>query len=240
MVFMSYELELLINGRVCRGFVSETAGSAEQTFKIIHNHKYAEIHMILDGDANFLIGGKLMKFQDRDAFLIPAGVYHCCRDIGENTRDIAFQVAADAGDFAVNRQPETVLGEIAREISVLGVGEGGGRLAALLSYVGSDFFPQPKIFEMTDTAAVIHEFISQNYNRDIKTADLAEVLNFSEKHTERLVKRFTGVTFREALTDYRLTVADFLIKNTDMRPSAAAAYVGYSTYSGFWKARRRK
>ena len=144
---MSYELELLINGRVCRGFVSATAGSAEQIFKIIHNHKYAEIHMILDGGANFLIGGKLMKFQDRDAFLIPAGVYHCCRDIGENARDIAFQVAADAGDFAVNRQPETVLGEIAREISVLGVGEGGGRLAALLSYVGSDFFPQPKIFE---------------------------------------------------------------------------------------------
>lgn len=237
---MIYETELLVNGRQCKGFISETAGSAKQVSKIIHNHKYAEIHMVLGKTADFLIGGKRKTFHDRDTFLIPADVYHCCRDIGEETRDIAFQVAANVSDFAVKRQPKFILEEIERAISELHIGGICGQLSALLSYVCSEFFSETRIVETTDTAALIYEFISQNYNRgDIKISDLATALNFSEKHTERLVRKFTGVTFREALTEYRLTVAEYLMKNTDMTSVAAAAYVGYSTYSGFWKARRR-
>ncbi len=92
--------------------------------------------------------------------------------------------------------------------------------------------------EITDPAVLIYEFFSMRYNRNIKLSDLAAFLNYSEKHTERLLKKHTGMTFKNKLIEYRMKTAGFLRKSTAMTMTEIAGYVGYSNYSGFWKARK--
>ena len=67
-------------------------------------------------------------------------------------------------------------------------------------------------------------------------ADLARQLHFSEKHTARLVLKHTGQTFTQALTAQRMTIARHLAATTDMSLGDISRYVGYRSYSGFWKA----
>lgn len=40
------------------------------------------------------------------------------------------------------------------------------------------------------------------------------------------------------MMSYRIKVADFLEKNTGMNQSEISNYVGYSDYSGYWKAKK--
>lgn len=67
-------------------------------------------------------------------------------------------------------------------------------------------------------------------------SDLAARLYLSEKQTERLVLKHTGQTFKQKLSDTRVAMANVLIRETEMPLHKVAEYVGYSSYSGFWKA----
>ena len=93
-------------------------------------------------------------------------------------------------------------------------------LSLALEYVAED--GDIPLSKMTDTAAVIHEFISRHYNRNVRLAELAALLNFSEKQAERLVIKHTGTTFRKAVIKTRLTVADYLQRHTELTNAAIA------------------
>lgn len=114
-----------------------------------------------------------------------------------------------------------------------------GSLSALLSYVASSFCPAECLRQTRDDAVLISEFISKNYNRSISVAELAKQLCLSTKQTERLVKKYTGHSFKEAVMRERLRVAAFLEANSDMSRTAIAAYIGYANYSGYCKAKKR-
>lgn len=237
---MSYEFNLYINGKESKAFVQNFLMNAEHITRVIHCHRYAEVHIICGGYARFLIDDEVCDFSSGSVCIIPRGTYHCCIENSESAKHIAFQTEAIPDGFASGMLSETMVNELVGMIEEKGVQSDCGALSALLSFACSPFFDKIRMKKMTDRAAVIHEFISKNYNKDIKVSDLAEVLHFSDKQTERLVKKYTGVTFKNALADYRITVAEYLEKNTSMNEAEIAAYVGYSTYSGFWKAKKKR
>lgn len=238
---MNCELNIFINGEVTKAFLLGVFEGDKNFTKIIHRHKYAEIHIITNGNAEYTIGTSIYRFNSGDIIIIPAGIYHCCAGADNSTRYIAFQIAANTAKLATSRLSPATAEEILSVATNEFKPSSAAKLSALLSFVCAEFFGEDGICmrEISDTGAIISEYVSQNYNRDIKISDLAEKLHFSEKQTERLVKKYTGTAFKTMLTRHRLVVADFLEKNTNMSAQEIAEYVGYSGYSGLWKARKK-
>ena len=79
-----------------------------------------------------------------------------------------------------------------------------------------------------------------NYNKSVSLADLAAELHYSEKQTARLVQKHTGRTFKQAVVDYRVSVARQLERTTDLPLSEIAKQVGYNSYNGFWRSYRQR
>lgn len=236
---MVYELNSYINGEKNKIFFQSLLMTKENVTKIIHNHRYAEIYIVFDSKAKFLIDNKSCTFSSGTAFLIPAGTYHCCIETDENTKLIAFQTDIKSDCFLSRDISHNIISQIVSMAEKEDFIFNGAELSALLSVVANSFFPKVLIKQTQDYAAVIFEFLSDNYNREVKISELSKKLYLSDKQTTRLVKKYTGYTFKNAVANYRIKVADFLEKNTDMSKADIAVYVGYSSYSGYWKTKMR-
>lgn len=237
---MNYELDFFADGQKRKAFLQDGFfDTAENVTTIIHSHMYAEMHVILSGSTEFRIGNGIYSFTRGDVFLIPAGVYHCCIGNGTAFSHFAVQMDADISRLKTGKLSDAVLDEVLRTAEAVKRNGTRNRISAVLSlvlaYITED--GDVPLSRMTDTAAVIHEFISRHYNRNVRLAELAALLSFSEKQAERLVVKHTGTTFRRAVIKTRLTVADYLQRHTDLTNAAIAEYVGYATYSGFLKAK---
>ncbi len=239
---MDYELKLYINGKEETAFLQSGFFDVYSTSPSLHRHNYTEIHVIKEGSASFRIGNKIYDFEAGSVFILPAGLFHCCSDSSCGMQSVAFQITAPAAHFAVCRAPLSLLAEVTDCIAAIRSPNVCAKLSALLSYLCADFFAaDSELFsEISDPVIVIQEFLSLNYSRSPSLAELAALLHFSEKQTERLVKKHTGYPFKRAVAEYRMTVARYLETSTQMTAAEIAAYVGYSTYNGYWKARKRK
>lgn len=235
---MYYELNLYINKNLGKAFFKKLFMNENQMTRVIHCHKYDEVHIILDGNEKFQIGKEEFEFYKGDTFIIPRGLYHCCKSASKDLKHFSFQITECSLEVKKSCVSEMILEEF--ENSILNFQKNVGEISSLFSFFCSSFFREEKLEKMTDTAGLIFEFISQNYTVDVKVSDLAHELNYSVKQTERLVKKYTGMTFREALVEYRLIVADYLKKNFNLSDGEISLKIGYSSYSGFWKAKKRK
>ena len=87
---------------------------------------------------------------------------------------------------------------------------------------------------ITHVCTGVPGFISEGY-----LSDLADQLHISERHAERLVLQYTGRSFREELVAVRMRIAHQLMQAENASLEQIAKYVGYRSYSGFWKAMKR-
>lgn len=236
---MSCELKLYINGESKKAFLLAPLMNESNITRIVHSHKYAEIHIIYGGSATLLVENERHILSSGCICLVPAESYHCYLETDPSVNLIAFQTDADISEFKIRKISEAMLAETAAVIKDGGFYSDCSGLSALLSYAVSAFFPPVPVRKTEDIGVAIYEFISRNYNKGITVGDLAKKLYLSERQTERLIKKYTGHTFKEAVTNYRLTVAAFLESVTDMSKEEIASYVGYLNYSGYYKAVKR-
>lgn len=235
---MYYELNLYVNKKWGKAFFKKIIMDKTGITRVTHCHKYDEIHIIFDGSEKFQIGKEVYVFNKGDVFIIPKGMYHCNKSASDDLKHFAFQITECFSKVGKINVSERLLEEF--ENAVFDFQNNTGVLSSFLSLFCSYFFKEENVKKMTDTAGLIFEFISQNYIYDVKIPDLARELNYSVKQTERLVKKYTGMTFKEALVEHRLIVAEYLKKNFDFSDYEISLKVGYSSYSGFWKAKNRK
>jgi len=209
--------------------------------RTLHRHTYTEIHAISGGEAQFLIGTEACSFRDGDLFAIPSGVFHMCVSSAPEVVHTAFQTDARLPELARQRISPVLLRAFLEEIRTAPGQTDASRIRAFLSLLSCVLCPEspPPLLESRDHAFIIHEFFSHHYREEVTLADLARQLHFSEKHTARLVLKHTGQTFTQALTAQRITIARHLAATTDMSLGEIACYVGYRSYSGFWKAYRK-
>lgn len=238
---MEYELTFWRGGQKETAFLQNGFFDPQRATSSLHQHKYTEFHILQSGKATFYIGNTLHSFEAGDAFALPPGIFHCCTEAEAGTQSIAFQTTAAVAHFCASHVPQTILDELAQCINNLAEPSGCAKLAALLSYLCADFLPESTAHfqKISDPSMRIQEYISNHYSEACSLAELAALLHFSEKHTERLVKECTGQSFKRALVEYRMTVADYLKRNTQKSDAEIADYVGYATYNGFWKARTK-
>ncbi len=238
---MNYELNICINNEVCRAFLQKGFFDTSASPGILHCHKYSEVHIIIGGKASLWIENGVREFSPGDAFIIPPEIYHCITESEKETGHIAFQIEARIDAFRTTKLSAALIDELLSLLPRLPK-EPTPRLSPLLSLLCADFFSEniEPIREITDASAIIYEFISQNYDREARLSELAEQLHFSSKQTERLIQRCYSCTFKEAMTDRRMTVAEFFEKNTDMTAQEISEKLGFSSFSGFWKAKKRR
>lgn len=234
---MSYELNSYINGAITKLYFQNPLMNAEGMTTITHNHKYTEFHIVFGGNIKMFIDNKKYTFSSGTVYSIPEEVYHCCVEAEPQTQIVAFQADIGLNVFEQYVIDQTIIKKIVDILSKESFYSSCSALSALLSFAVSDFFQSEHMQCSKDYAIAIYDFISRNYSYSMSVSELAKKLHLSDKQTERLTKKYTGYTFKKAMIHYRIKVANFLEKNTDMSKSEISNYVGYSNYSGYWKAK---
>jgi AraC family transcriptional regulator len=85
----------------------------------------------------------------------------------------------------------------------------------------------------------VTEFISDNYGRDIKLAELAQVAGMSSFHFAREFKRTTGTTPHQYLIKFRIERAKTLLAKRDLPLIEVSLRSGFSHQSHFTRLFRR-
>jgi AraC-like DNA-binding protein len=197
-----------------------------------HSHRYPEVHIFISGEGSYLVGGQTYPMQAGDVLLIPAGVLHetSCSQGG---RVMGFEIDVKAEHLRMFRLPAPLI----EELDACRGGDLDGKMPALYyllaQITGEELYT---VSPNEDVAYLIDAYLEKNYHRPVRLAELSAALCLSNRQTERIIKALTGNTFGELLTAHRLAVAERLAATTDMKMSEIAAYVGFSTYSGFRRA----
>ena len=79
----------------------------------------------------------------------------------------------------------------------------------------------------------IDRFFADHYAEKITLAQLAEELHFSKTHTNRILRKYIGMTFAEKLMQTRLQAAKKLLISNELSINQIAERCGYTTLRGF-------
>ena len=211
-----------------------------ETKPLLHKHNYAEIHIVSGGTAEFHIGNQIYTSTGSTLLIIPANVFHFVKYADPDVRHTAFQIEYDAQSFAVKHASTQTVLDFMDEIQTSRSSDNYTTVVAYISLFCNLLFPKEvSVQPIRDYRFLISEFFTQHYHEDLHLCDLAKALCLSERQTERLVLQATGHTFRQELTSVRINVAKYLLKTTTMSLEKIAYYIGYRSYSGFWKAMQK-
>ncbi len=218
-------------------FLQEGFYSASVTTPRLHNHHYEEIHIISNGTAVMQLDDKFLTLSSGDIIIIPRGVYHCFFSKDSYTLRSAFQIDCNVGNIVSHHIGNSITSEFFKEIRLCASSGDYSTVCPYISLFCAHLcgFGKASSKAVADYGFLIHEFFSRNYSKNIHLFDLAQSLHLSERQTARLVLEHTGNTFRKELIRIRLNIAKKLVES-GMSMKEAADYVGYNSYTGFWKA----
>lgn len=238
---MNYELTVRVANDIRTVFLQEGFFSDSAPTPHLHEHTYTEVHIIHGGKCSFAIGGKVYEVCAGELIAIPAHTMHTCLSFGEGAKHAAFQIKVKLPRIMLCTADSDVLDCFFSQINESEKTREFSKISAYISLLCSDLLSADVRMgnPITDYAFIIHEFFSNRYVHEVTLSDLAYELHLSEKQTDRLVQRYTGNTFRKELARQRISVAKHLESTTDMSLSEISRYVGYRSYSGFWKAYRK-
>lgn len=233
---MSGFVELKLGEKDIRVFCDKEFSVVDACFTPLHRHMYGEIHIIVSGEMKYCIEDKDLVLERGEAVFIPAKKFHRFSFDNGNAKFIALQL-----DLNIDVLKNCTLSKQTFESFLSALDENNGKIEKIIPYVYwiiSELIAdiQVSVKKNTDYSYLIYEYFGENYNKDISLSDLAEALHISEKQAQRIVKRETGNTFLKELTFYRMRMAQYLTDTYNMPLNKVAGYVGYASYSGFWKA----
>ncbi len=138
--------------------------------------------------------------------------------------------------------PQAILSLLCKDIQEYVLTGKDHKLKPLLSYICSDFFnkeTKKTLIPITSRELIIEDFFSKRYNSNPTLDDLARELMLSPKQTEREVKRITGNAFATKLAKRKINAAFILSQTTNLPLTKISELIGYSSYSGFYKAYKK-
>lgn len=224
-------MELLIK-ETCFSLIMDKLYAEKELSSPLHTHNYSEIHIVKEGIGIYTVNDAEYILSSGMAILIPPHTYHNVRSEA-NTSTFAFQVKNGAKELSVLHLTSEIIQGLFEAL------ENGKSYEKYILYILHSLFDDvsAELSKSTDYGYVIFEFFSQNYNKPISLADIADALNLCPMHAQRVIKKHTGRTFGENLLYHRMTAARKLMEKMPLADIAAT--VGYGSYSGFWKALKR-
>ena len=88
--------------------------------------------------------------------------------------------------------------------------------------------------------SIITNYITNNYEKDIRLSMIAEMVNMSESSFSHYFKKRTSQSFTSYLQDYRLGVVTKLLTETDMTINEISYSAGFNSLSNFNRAFKKK
>ena len=237
---MHYELSFKMIERDYKAFLQDGFYFSPKTDTSLHKHNYAEVHVLGEGKAEFLIDNQQITVNGPAVLTIPAPMMHCCTYQDEDLLHTAFQTDCQAEELRTYPIENGIVKAFFEEIHQCRKDGNYTTVALYIPLFCSRYHKeQHSVTEIKDYNFLISEFFILNYDKDVYLSDLADQLHISERHAERLVLQYTGRSFREELVAVRMRIANQLMQAENASLEQIAKYVGYRSYSGFWKAMKR-
>ena len=204
----------------------------------LHCHTHTEFHIMIGGNARFLIGKTVCEYASGEIFSVGPGILHTCIASAPDTMQVVFHMDDPVSGCQRCTLSPTLLQAFQEELRNHNTRPNYTTLACYIALFCSGFYPdsQATVSDTLDLAFTISEFFSHRYQEKVSLSDLATQLHLSNKQTERLVQKYTGRSFTDALISHRMAIAKYLIETTNLSLQEISEYVGYRSYSGFWKA----
>lgn len=235
---MYNELEVRIGTKTCKAFFKSKKEEFFNKISPIHNHHYTEIHLLARGEISFDVDNKRYNLTPGNILAVPQEMYHICLNTSLENTHICFFIDVSIKSPKLIEVPSNLIEGFIEDYKKAFDNGNYCKIASYVSLLCNDIFGDEVVYVKAsdDYAIVIEEFFSIHYAEDVRLFDLASQLCLSEKQTERLVLKHTGKTFKQKLSCTRVEMAKKLIEDSNMPMQKAAEYVGYKSYSGFWKA----
>ena len=236
---MNREFTIDINGKETNVYMQIGFFSHEDMSYPLHTHIFAEMHIFLNGSAVLKCDNDNISIKEGDVLIVPADMPHQYYSIEKNAKRITFLIERNCNTICKMSVLKPLLALLCDEIQDYVLSGRCCKLKALLSYICSDFFVEEttcSAIPITNRKLIIEEFFSKKYNSDVSLDDLAKELMLSKKQTAREVKKFTGNTFVGELSKRKINAAVILSRTTNLPLAKISEIVGYSSYSGFYKA----
>ena len=238
---MNYKLYVTLCDQPLTIFLANGFYSQSTTPTPLHRHGYTELHAVCGGKIDYSIGQERYVLEKGDFLVIPPHVQHSCDTVSDDALHISFFFDRTVTSAVNGHLPESLADRMMDEAR-RAAGENNyfaftGYVSLMLSGVFGDAVVRAK--EMRDDAFIIDSYIETRYASSPSLSELSEELKLSEKQAARLVKSYTGYSFTDMITQKRMKIAHILLDTTDMTLKEISEYVGYSSYSGFYKAFRK-
>ncbi len=238
-----YEFKIEIYGKKITVFMQNGFFQHDNFTQVLHHHNYFEIHSVAEGEATLKLGNNSYYLQKGDILLVDVGENHRYEDYNREFCPVIFQFSCNAA-FKEKRyqiNPLILQSTINAVDDFLKTGD-AAEIKAFLMIICAKLFKGEKetLNPITDPKFIISEYFSVNYISNANISELADKLGVGTKQASRLVKKHTGNNFRDELTKKRITMAKMLVEENALSLKAVAERVGYTSYSGFWKAYNSK
>lgn len=207
-----------------------------------HSHIYSELHIVYEKSLTYNIEGEIYTVNYGEIIVIPKDVsHHIVRN--NDSLKISFLVDYDFKDVFIINVNKSLVSDFALEIEKSKQSQNFNTIRVYLSFFFNYIATKHDHISLTtasDYKFLIHDFFTTRFNEeDVKLSTLSKTLSLSERQTERLIVEYTGKNFREFLAYSRIKKAKELIEFSDMSMNEIASFVGYKSYSGFWKAMKK-
>ena len=207
----------------------------------LYKYHEPELHLLSGGSARFIIGGEPCEVNSGELLLVPGGVFRRCEARTENAGHIVFRV-----ESAVRRARIYPLGQELTDsiFAAFDAAKNTGdavELAAYIALLCSRFCvgEPPVLRPVEDYTVLLTEFFARRYGEKLQMKDLAQSLEVTSRHAERLVLQCTGNTFGKELALTRAEAARQLLVEGLLLPEEIAVRAGYPSAAAFDKAMKR-
>jgi len=228
-----------------------------------HWHEHIEIHRVLSGEAEFVVGGKPFRLCAGNILIINSNELHsgACADGGYASDVLIFDIGYISEELAQKNyrfralipQDPAMSGLIFRVFEELaGRKEGYKQMCRalvqeLLVYICRNYVEEivpvresarrKKELERLDA---VLQYIDAHYADPLPNAELAEVMCLSEGRFDHLFGKSMGCPPRQYINDIRLEKAKKLLESHNMTTTEVAEMVGFRDYNHFGRLFRKK
>lgn len=235
---MGYDKQLFEKGKYVK--LDKYSGK-KGTMPKHHYHDLFEIYLLEEGECKYFIDEESFDVKEGDLVLIPAGTIHkTMYEVPRYSRRLIYcsshfiptRVIESLHDILYHYSAPKIKNEIINIFDTIELEqEKNDEFSAdiiqnqihMLFYLIIRNKPtKSQKGNMYVSEAI--SFIKENYDRDIRLPDIAELYSVSPEHLSRVFKKETGFTFREYLNMVRLQKAEAMLKSEKKISVSEVAY----------------
>ena len=225
----------------------------------LHTHQEMELNLVMNAaGASRVIGNHVGRIGDMELVLVSGDTPHAWftdRCESEEIHEITLQFSPDLlDDKLLNRNPMAALKSLFAEArrGVLFSRETTERMAPRIKELNdlslshdrevlSDVtFVQKKLKSHSARLETVFAYMSQNFHRQISLSEAAALINMSDVSFSRFIKKVTGQSFIDTLTEIRLGHVARMLIDTDMTIAEIAFCCGFNNMANFNRIFKRK